>query len=62
VGGRNDLADKFWSAAPESMTYTQYMYQPYCKTKKKSCEAKGWWRRERGYSIDKADNMLTESL
>jgi hypothetical protein len=43
VGKRYDSANKFWSDNPESLTYVQYVYQLYLKTKE-SCESKGWWR------------------
>ena len=39
VGRCNDLAPS------EPMTYMQHIYKLYCETKK-SCEAKGWWKRE----------------
>jgi hypothetical protein len=38
VGRRDDLVD-------DDLTYTQYVYQLYCKTRE-SCKAKGWWKRE----------------
>jgi len=43
VGRRDDLANKFWPDADG--TYAQHVYKLYCDTKK-SCEAKGWWKRD----------------
>jgi len=44
IGRRTDLANKFWPD-DDNLTYSQYVYKLYCDTKK-SCEAKGWWKRE----------------
>jgi hypothetical protein len=61
VGKRYEPANQFWSAAPESLTYAQYVYQLYLETKT-SCESKGWWRRTNLEQQCATVNLLIESL